>query len=76
MNDEWRTFITHHSAFIISMKGGDPLQDTERIAGMAVLWIAVITGAHLSLNVDWTALLNERLPESTRRLNVAYIPVT
>lgn len=59
-----------------SMKGGEPLQDTKTIAGMAVLWIAVITGAHLSLNVDWASLLNDRLPESRRRLNVAYIPVT
>jgi hypothetical protein len=27
-------------------------------------------------NVDWKVLINERLPESERRLNVAYIPVT
>jgi hypothetical protein len=39
-------------------------------------WIAVITGAHLATNVDWKVVLNERLPESERKLNVAYIPVT
>jgi hypothetical protein len=39
-------------------------------------WIAVITGAHLATNVDWNVVLNERLPESERKLNVAYIPVT
>jgi len=39
-------------------------------------WIAVITSAHFALNVDWTVLMNDRLPEATRKLNVAYIPVT
>ncbi|HEX7706199.1 MAG TPA: hypothetical protein VF701_07045 [Thermoanaerobaculia bacterium] len=39
-------------------------------------WIALITAAHLATNVDWKVLLNERLPESERKLNVAYIPVT
>ena len=39
-------------------------------------WIAVITAAHTSLNVDWNVLLNDRLPIGKRKLNVAYIPVT
>ncbi len=39
-------------------------------------WIAVITSAHFALNVDWDVLMNDRLPEATRKLNVAYIPVT
>jgi len=39
-------------------------------------WIAVITAAHMSLNVDWNVLLNDRLPVGKRKLNVAYIPVT
>ena len=39
-------------------------------------WIALITWAHLALNVDWKVVLNDRLPESERKLNVAYIPVT
>jgi hypothetical protein len=39
-------------------------------------WIAVITTAHMMLNVDWNVLLNDRLPVGKRKLNVAYIPVT
>jgi hypothetical protein len=35
-----------------------------------------ITALHLSLNVDWTMALNDRLPLDQRKLNVAYIPVT
>ena len=45
------------------------------IYGVAA-WVLVVTGAHLALNVDWKVLLNDRLPESRRKLNVAYIPVT
>jgi hypothetical protein len=39
-------------------------------------WIAIITAAHFAMNVNWSVLLNDRLPESKRKLNVAYIPVT
>ena len=39
-------------------------------------WVAVITTAHIALNVDWNVLLNDRLPAAKRKLNVAYIPVT
>lgn len=39
-------------------------------------WIVVITSAHFALNVDWDVLMNDRLPEASRKLNVAYIPVT
>jgi hypothetical protein len=39
-------------------------------------WMAAITAAHLSLNVNWDVLMNDRLPEARRKLNVAYIPVT
>ncbi|HEY3056596.1 MAG TPA: hypothetical protein VGK31_11765 [Thermoanaerobaculia bacterium] len=45
------------------------------VAG-AGAWLAIITAAHLSLNVDWNVLLNDRLPINKRKLNVAYIPVT
>jgi NitT/TauT family transport system substrate-binding protein len=45
------------------------------IAGTFV-WLAIVTAAHLSLNVDWSAVLNNRLPPERRKLNVAYIPVT
>jgi hypothetical protein len=39
-------------------------------------WLAVITAAHFALNVDWSVLMNDRMPEAKRKLNVAYIPVT
>jgi len=39
-------------------------------------WIVAITAAHLALNVNWQVLMNDRLPEAQRKLNVAYIPVT
>jgi hypothetical protein len=47
----------------------------KTIYGVA-FWIVLITGAHLALNVNWQILINDRLPESKRKLNVAYIPVT
>ena len=49
---------------------------TRKITLAVFVWVAVITAAHLAKNVDWTVLVNERLPESERKLNVAYIPVT
>jgi hypothetical protein len=50
---------------------------TSRKLGLAVAaWVVLITAAHMATNVDWKVLINERLPESERRLNVAYIPVT
>ena len=39
-------------------------------------WVAIVTVAHMLLNVNWQILMNDRLPESRRKLNVAYIPVT
>lgn len=48
----------------------------RKIALGVVTWVLVITAAHLATNVDWKVLLNDRLPESERKLNVAYIPVT
>jgi hypothetical protein len=39
-------------------------------------WTGLISFLHLRLNFDWSALLNDRLPETRRKLNVAYIPVT
>jgi hypothetical protein len=50
---------------------------TSRKITMAVAaWLVVITAAHLLLNVNWQVLMNDRLPEGQRKLNVAYIPVT
>jgi hypothetical protein len=48
----------------------------RKIALGVAAWVAVITAAHMATNVDWKVLLNDRLPESERKLNVAYIPVT
>jgi hypothetical protein len=42
----------------------------------AALWLIAVSAAHLALNVDWKVLVNDRLPEGQRKLNVAYIPVT
>ena len=39
-------------------------------------WLALITTAHVGMNVDWKVVLNDRLPLDQRKLNVAYIPVT
>lgn len=52
------------------------MSDTRKILLTVMAWIAVITAAHMAMNVEWSVLLNERLPESERKLNVAYIPVT
>jgi len=49
---------------------------TRKLTLSILAWVVLITGAHLATNVDWTVLLNDRLPESERKLNVAYIPVT
>ena len=48
----------------------------KRIWFSLAAWIVAITSLHLWLNVNWSVLLNDRLPESQRKLNVAYIPVT
>jgi len=58
---------------VSASKGGDRL---KKISSIAFVWLVGITAAHLSLNVDWNVLLNNRLPAATRKLNVAYIPVT
>ena len=47
-----------------------------KAAGIVLAWIAVVTGLHLWLNVDWESVLNDSKPEAERKLNVAYIPVT
>jgi NitT/TauT family transport system substrate-binding protein len=39
-------------------------------------WLGVVSGLHGCLNVDWQSLLNDRMPQERRKLNVAYIPVT
>lgn len=48
----------------------------RKVLAIVGTWLAAITAAHLSLNVNWDVLMNDRLPEAQRKLNVAYIPVT
>ena len=48
----------------------------RKVFAIVVAWVAAVTAAHLSLNVNWDVLMNDRLPEAKRKLNVAYIPVT
>ena len=52
------------------------MSNARRTALAVGAWVSVITAAHMATNVDWKVLLNERLPEGERKLNVAYIPVT
>lgn len=42
----------------------------------AVALLAVVTGLHFALNVDWARLLNRFKSEEKQLLNVAFIPVT
>jgi NitT/TauT family transport system substrate-binding protein len=39
-------------------------------------WLIVITALHGYLNVNWPAVLNDYRPLATRKITVAYLPVT
>jgi hypothetical protein len=52
------------------------MRDGRRFFAAIVAWLCAITGLHAWLNVDWSTVLNDYLPEDKRKLNVAYIPVT
>ncbi len=39
-------------------------------------WIVAVTAAPSMLSVNGQVRMHDRLPESDRKLNVAYIPVT
>lgn len=39
-------------------------------------WVLGVTGLHLAWNVRWDALLNDYRSPETRKIDVAYIPVT
>lgn len=45
------------------------------VLGVAI-WMAGITALHMGLNMNWSIILNDRMPPALRRLYVAYIPVT
>ncbi|MDQ5857157.1 MAG: ABC transporter substrate-binding protein, partial [Acidobacteriota bacterium] len=48
----------------------------KRVTLGVFVWTAALTAAHLAMNVDWSSVVNDRLPPDKRKLNVAYIPVT
>ena len=52
------------------------MSDFKRLLLSVTAWVVAITGLHLWFNFDWATFRNDRLPESERRLNVAYVPVT
>ena len=52
------------------------MSDSKRIVLGLLLWTGVVSALHLTLNFDWSVVVNDRLPEDKRRLSVAYIPVT
>jgi len=58
---------------LLALKGGDIVR---RITFGIAAWLVAITWAHFAFNVNWAVLMNDRLPESARKLNLAYIPVT
>jgi NitT/TauT family transport system substrate-binding protein len=39
-------------------------------------WLALISGLHAYLNVNWAAVLNDYRPLEKRKITVAYLPVT
>ena len=41
-----------------------------------IAWVAVITGLHAAINVNWPAVLNNYQPLAKRKITVAYIPAT
>lgn len=55
---------------------GGRVSDSKKIVLGVLAWMVVVSGLHLGLNINWSVILNDRLPEAVRRLNVAYIPVT
>ena len=42
----------------------------------AFAWLALVSGLHAYLNVNWTSITNDYLPPQKRKFNVAFIPVT
>jgi NitT/TauT family transport system substrate-binding protein len=48
----------------------------SKIVLATIAWLAVISGMHSYLNVNWGAVLNDYRPIAQRKITVAYIPVT
>src|SRR6476646_9310473 len=52
------------------------MTDAKKIMLGVFLWTTAVSALHLSLNFDWSVVINDRLPEAKRKFNVAFIPVT
>ena len=52
------------------------MNEMRRVFLKAAGWTGLVSGFHLTMNVDWSELVNDRLPKDKRKLYVAYIPVT
>ena len=52
------------------------MKDSRKILWGILIWAIGISALHMFLNFNWNVLMNDRLPEDKRRLNVGYIPVT
>ena len=48
----------------------------RKLAAVLTLWVLALSVLHVSLNVRWDGVVNAWRPESERKLDVAYIPVT
>jgi NitT/TauT family transport system substrate-binding protein len=48
----------------------------NKVLLLGIGWLALISVLHGYLNVNWAAVLNDRLPVAKRKITVAYIPVT
>jgi len=48
----------------------------RRILLGVLAWLVVISAMHAYLNVNWSAVLNDYRPPQSRKITVAYIPVT
>lgn len=48
----------------------------KRALLLGVGWLVLVSALHGYLNVNWPAILNDRLPIEKRKIVVAYIPVT
>lgn len=52
------------------------MRTKSKITLAVIVWVAVITGLHAYMNVNWAAVLNDYRPPAKRKIIVAYIPVT
>ncbi len=56
--------------------GGSEMRLKNRLMIPIFVWLALVSGLHAYLNINWTAIVNDYLPADKRKFTVAYIPVT